>query len=308
MFNIHSLKWDPELLALFDIPESMLPELCPSSGVVADTDADLLGASIPISGIAGDQNAALFGQLCTEPGMVKNTYGTGCAMLLNTGKEPTESRHNLLTTLAWKQTGESVLYALEGDVFIGGAAIQWLRDGLKIIRSASEVGTLAAQVSDSGGVYIVPAFVGLGAPHWDPHARGTIFGLTRGTTDAHICRATLEAIAYQVTDMLLAMEKDVGQSIAELRVDGGAAASDLLLQIQADSLGIPVQRPKVIETTTLGAAYLAGLATGIWPSVADIADQHRIDRVFEPTSSADEREAIRSRWRKAVERAKDWAS
>jgi glycerol kinase len=308
MLNIHSLKWDQELLALFDIPESILPEIRPSSGIIADTDADLLGRAIPISGMAGDQNAGLFGQLCIKPGMAKNTYGTGCATLVNTGGQYMDSRHGLVTTLAWKQTEQAPQYALEGNIFIGGAAIQWLRDGLGIIGSALEADALASQVTDSGGAYFVPAFVGLGAPHWNPYARGALLGLTRGTTRAHICRATLEAIAYQVTDVVVAMQRDTNQAIEELRVDGGVAASDLLLQIQADDLGIPVQRPELCETTALGVAYLAGLAINIWSGIEDIEEQRRVDRVFEPGISADEREARRCGWHKALDRARDWAS
>jgi glycerol kinase len=262
--------------------------------------------AIPIAGIAGDQQAALFGQACLAPGLAKNTYGTGCFMLMNTGDKAVASRNNLLTTVAWKR-GLRLDYALEGSVFIGGAVVQWLRDGLQIIRSAAEVEALAASVPDNGGVYLVPAFAGLGAPHWDAYARGATFGLTRGATRAHIARAALEAIAFQNTDVLQAMERDAGIALTELRVDGGAAANNLLMQFQADILGVPVVRPKVLETTALGAAYLAGLAVGYWQGEDDIGRNWRVDRRFEPAMSADQRESLRAQWTKAVERAKGWA-
>ena len=306
LFNIHSAAWDDALLELFDIPRSMLPEVVHSSGVVGATAKALLGAEVPIAGIAGDQQAALFGQLCLEPGMVKNTYGTGCFMLTQTGDQPVMSQSRLLTTVAWRLAGQPMQYALEGSVFIGGAAIQWLRDGLGIIDSAAEVNALAASVEDSGGVIVVPAFVGLGAPHWDPRARGAMFGLTRGTTAAHIARATLDGIAFQVADVLEAMECDMGGRLANLRVDGGAAASDLLMQMQADIAGIEVQRPCVTETTALGAAYLAGLGVGLWESPAALESRWQPDRVFHVTTEASGRQRRRAEWARAIERAKVW--
>ncbi|MCS6926201.1 MAG: glycerol kinase GlpK [Candidatus Binatia bacterium] len=307
LWNIHTRQWDPELLALFDIPATVLPAICPSSAVVAETAPALFGTAIPIAGIAGDQQAALFGQLCHRPGMVKNTYGTGCFLLMHTGQQAILSRHHLLTTVAWQLGTQPLEYALEGSVFIAGAAIQWLRDGLGIVRSAPQVNELAASVPDAGGVYVVPAFVGLGAPHWDPHARGTIVGLTRGTTAAHLARATLESIAYQVAEVLHAIQADAGVPLVELRVDGGAAASDLLLQFQADILGVPVQRPADVETTALGAAYLAGLAVGLWPHPEAIVPHRRVDKTFLPSLSAADRAILLARWRRAVERAKGWA-
>jgi glycerol kinase len=303
LFNIHTGDWDDELLAVLNIPRGVLPKVVPSSGVVANTEID--GVGIPIAGIAGDQQAALFGQACHSPGMAKNTYGTGCFLLMNTGGEAVASRNNLLTTVAWNIKGP-IQYALEGSVFIGGAVVQWLRDGLGIIKTARDVEALAASVNDSGGVILVPAFAGLGAPHWDPYARGSMFGITRGTTTAHLARAALDAIALQSAEVLDAMQADSGITLTELRVDGGAAANDLLMQIQADLLGVPVVRPKVLETTALGAAYLAGLATGYWSTPDDITANWQVDRRFEPRMSRDQVEAIRSRWTKGVGRAKDW--
>jgi glycerol kinase len=304
LFDIHEGAWDDDLLALFDIPHAMLPEVVDSSGVAGRTDGEHLGAEIPIAGIAGDQQAALFGQLCLEPGMVKNTYGTGCFMLLQTGAQAVSSASNLLTTVAWRLAGQPMQYALEGSVFIGGAAIQWLRDGLGVIDSAPAVNELAQSASDSGGVIMVPAFVGLGAPHWDPHARGTILGITRGTTAAHIARATLEGIAFQVADVLEAMQNDMGRALVGLRVDGGAAGSDLLMQIQSDTLGAEVLRPTGTETTALGAAYLAGLAVGVWADSDALATHWQLDRRFEPTTDPGTRQQRRSLWLRAVECAR----
>jgi glycerol kinase len=304
LFDIHTGAWDDELLALLGIPREVLPQVVASSGVCGHAAID--GVDIPIAGIAGDQQAALFGQACLSPGMAKNTYGTGCFLLLNTGGQAVTSRNNLLTTVAWQRNGVTD-YALEGSVFMGGAVVQWLRDGLKIIRTAAEVEALAASVPDNGGVYLVPAFAGLGAPHWDAYARGAIFGLTRGATGAHIARAALEAIAFQSADVLAAMEKDAGITLTELRVDGGATADDLLLQFQADILGVPVVRSKVRETTALGAAYLAGLAIGFWKSDADIATNWRADRRFEPAMPRERVAALRAGWEKAISRAKSWA-
>ena len=304
LFNIHTGDWDDDLLRLFDVPREMLPSVVASSGVCADTMLD--GSTLPIAGIAGDQQAALFGQACLDRGLAKNTYGTGCFLLLNTGNTAVASHNNLVTTVAWKRDGQ-LTYALEGSVFIGGAVVQWLRDGLQIIRSAAEVEALANSVPDNGGVYIVPAFAGLGAPHWDAYARGSIFGLTRGATKAHLARAALESIAYQSADVLDAMQKDAGITLSELRVDGGATCDDLLMQFQADVLGVPVVRPKVLETTALGAAYLAGLATGFWNSLDDIRANWRVDRRFEPQMPRERAAELRAGWNKAVERAKAWA-
>ncbi len=308
LMNIHTGQWDEELLHLFDIPQSMLPQIKPSSSIIGESDSSFFGKSIPIAGIAGDQQAALFGQMCIRPGMVKNTYGTGCFMLMNTGSQTVESRHNLLTTTAWKIGTQSVEYALEGSVFTGGAAIRWLRDGLKIIRSSSEVNELAITVPDSCGVCVVPAFAGLGAPHWQPNARGTILGLTQGTTVAHIVRATLEGIAFQVADVLRAMEADTEESLCEIRVDGGVASSNILLQIQADILGLCVQRPVITETTALGAAYLAGLAVGVWKDTEQMANQWKIDKTFEPAISEDQRQSMLAQWNRAVKYLKEWAA
>jgi glycerol kinase len=301
---VHTGRWDDDLLALFDIPRAVLPEVVPSSGTCAK--AHLAGVDVPIAGIAGDQQAALFGQACHSPGLAKNTYGTGCFLLLNTGTRAVASANNLLTTVAWLRDG-ALDYALEGSVFIGGAVVQWLRDGLKIVRSAGEIEALAASVPDNGGVYLVPAFAGLGAPHWDAYARGSIFGLTRGATSAHVARAALEAIAFQSADVLAAMEKDAAITLRELRVDGGATANNLLMQFQADLLGVPVVRPKVLETTALGAGYLAGLAVGYWQDASDVAANWQVDRVFEPAMSRDHAGALRQSWNKAVGRAKEWA-
>ena len=307
LFNIRTLAWDDDLLALLRIPRSMMPEVKSSSEVYGQVSADLGLAELPIAGIAGDQQAALFGQLCTQPGLSKNTYGTGCFLLQNTGTAPVPSKHQLITTVAWQIAGRTE-YALEGSVFIGGAIVQWLRDGLGIIARSSDVESLAASVADSGDVFIVPAFAGLGAPHWDPYARGTIVGITRGTTAAHIARAAVESIAYQVGDLLDAVQGDSGIPLAELRVDGGAATNDHLMQFQADLLGVPVARPAVTETTALGAAYLAGLAVGFWSSVEALAQQWRIDRRFEPSLPAGQAAALRDRWRQAVTRSRGWAA
>lgn len=299
LFNIHSLTWDDELLQLFNIPASILPQVKSSSEVYGHTQNILTAHNIPIAGIAGDQQAALFGQLCTQPGMVKNTYGTGCFMLMNTGEKAVRSQNHLLTTIAWKINGVTQ-YALEGSVFIAGAVVQWLRDGLKIIRSSKEVETLAATVKDSDGVYVVPAFAGLGAPYWNQHARGTITGITRGTTGGHIARASLDSIAYQTMDVLKAMEADAGITIKELRVDGGATANNLLMQFQSDVLNAKVVRPIVTETTALGAAYLAGLAVGYWKNVEDIQQQWQMDRTFTPQISEDQRQQLSKGWKRAV--------
>jgi glycerol kinase len=305
LYDIKQGDWDDELLKIFNVPRSMLPEVRSSSEVYGHTSLLGGGAAIPIAGIAGDQQAALFGQVCTKPGMVKNTYGTGCFMLMNTGTKPIASKNNLLTTVAWR-IGNQTEYALEGSIFIAGAAVQWLRDGLEIIRSAPEVEALAASVPDTGGVYVVPAFAGLGAPHWDSYARGTIVGLTRGSTKAHIARATLEGIALQVMDVLKAMEADAGISLKELRVDGGACSNNLLMQMQADLLGVPVVRPKVSETTALGAAYLAGLAVGYWKNIPDISRQWQVDRKFKSVMKPAARKAAAKGWKKALGRAKKW--
>ena len=305
LYNIHTGEWDDELLALLDVPRAMLPEVRSSSEVYGETAEGLLGARIKIAGIAGDQQAATFGQACLERGMAKNTYGTGCFMLMNTAQEAVPSRNKLLTTVAW-QLGAERTYALEGSVFVAGAVVQWLRDGLGIIRSSGEVEALARTVDSSEGVVLVPAFVGLGAPYWDSYARGTLHGLTRGTTKAHIARAALDSIAFQSAELLEAMGQDSGAPLKELRVDGGASNNDLMMQFQADILGVPVVRPKVTETTALGAAYLAGLAVGYWGSTADITAQWQVDRTFEPNMESAEREALMSRWRKAVQRSREW--
>ncbi|MCR6660127.1 MAG: glycerol kinase [Asticcacaulis sp.] len=305
LFNIHTGDWDDDLLAVLDIPRALLPQVRGNSEVYGETAPGLFGARIPIAGMAGDQQAATFGQVCLERGMAKNTYGTGCFMLMNTGAEAMQSRYKLLTTLAWKLDDKRT-YALEGSVFVAGALVQWLRDGLGIIRSSGEIESLAASVPDSGGVALVPAFVGLGAPHWDPYARGTIIGLTRGSTKAHIARAALEAIAFQSAEVLEAMISDSGVGLTELRVDGGASHNNLLMQFQADILGVPVVRPKITETTALGAAYLAGLAVGYWRSTDALRAQWLVDRVFEPVMGTDERQARMVRWRKAVGRSLDW--
>ncbi|TWI63531.1 glycerol kinase [Pseudoduganella lurida] len=307
LFNIHQLRWDDGLLALFGIPPSLLPAVVPSSADVGMTHADLFGAPIAVAGIAGDQQAATFGQACHQPGMVKNTYGTGCFMLMHAGGTPAVSHQRLLSTVGWRlQEASQPCYLLEGSVFMGGATVQWLRDGLGIIRTSGDVEALASSVPDSGGVLLVPAFVGLGAPHWDPYARGTIVGLTRGSTAAHIARAAVEAIAYQSAELLTAMQRDAAQPVLEVRADGGAARNDLLMQFQADLLGVPVLRPAVTETTALGAAYLAGLAVGFWADCQEIAAQWRCARRFEPAMPADRRQALLDRWARAVARAKDW--
>ncbi|MFW0738109.1 glycerol kinase GlpK [Flavobacterium sp. T12S277] len=305
LFNINTLEWDDELLALFDIPRAMLPEVKESSTIYGESSTTLFSSKIPIAGVAGDQQAALFGQLCTNKGMIKNTYGTGCFVLMNTGAKPIRSANNLLTTIAWKINGKTT-YALEGSVFVGGAAVQWLRDGAKMINKSEEIETLAASVPDNGGVYFVPALTGLGAPHWDQYARGAIFGITRGTTSAHIARATLEGIAYQVNDLLKAMEADFGGKGKELKVDGGAATNNLLMQFQADIYGKTVTRPKTLETTALGAAYLAGLAVGYWSGLDDLKEQWSIDRVFSPKMPKQEVNKLVKNWNKAIGRASDW--
>lgn len=306
LFNIHTMQWDDELLELFQVPKSLLPEVKSSSEIYGYVDSRyILGGKVPIAGIAGDQQAALFGQMCTKKGMVKNTYGTGCFLLMNTGEEVVESKNNLLSTVAWK-IGDKITYALEGGVFVGGAAIQWVRDGLRAIRTSDAINSLAATVEDNGGIYFVPCLAGMGAPYWDQYARGTIIGITRGTTDAHIARATLEGIALQVHDIVRAMEKDVGQETQEFRVDGGASASDLLMQIQADVFQFDIIRPKVLETTALGAAYLAGLAVGFWNSTEEISDQWQRDRSFSPEMEKEKLEKILRYWNKAVKAAQQW--
>ncbi|WP_199104335.1 glycerol kinase GlpK [Aquitalea sp. ASV11] len=306
LYNIHTLEWDAELLDILSVPASMLPAVKSSSEVYGHTHAAHLGVEIPIAGVAGDQQAALFGQQCTRPGMVKNTYGTGCFMMMNTGEQPIESTNKLLTTIAWQVDGK-VHYALEGSIFIGGAVVKWLRDGLGIIRHSADVGPLAQEVADSDGVYLVPAFAGLGAPHWNQDARGTIVGATLGTKAAHIARAALDSIAYQTMDVLKAMEADAGMAIAELRVDGGATVNELLMQFQSDILGVDVVRPKITETTALGAAYLAGLAVGYWAGVEDIQGQWQLDRRFRQGMAAEQVDANVRGWVRAVNAAKAWA-
>jgi glycerol kinase len=307
LFNIHTLDWDDEILAELYIPRAMLPEVCPSSQVYGVSEAELLGAGVPIGGAAGDQQAALFGQSCFVPGQAKNTYGTGCFLLLNTGVQAVTSQRGLLTTIAWQlRDKDAVTYALEGSIFIAGAAIQWLRDGLGIIARAAETEALAGEVADTGGVYFVPAFVGLGAPYWDAYARGTIVGLTRGTDRRHLARAVLEAICYQSRDLLEAMSADAGIQLQALRADGGAAANNLLMQLQADLLGVPVQRPAVTETTALGAAYLAGLAVGYWSGLDEIASQWQAEAEFVPSMPPVQRDVLYAGWQRAVERARGW--
>jgi glycerol kinase len=319
LFDIHTLGWSDSLISILDIPEPLLPTVCPTSAAIGVTEAALLGASIPIGALVGDQQAALFGQMCLQPGMAKNTYGTGCFMLMNAGDKPIASQNQLLTTVAWQRSRQSqptlstqgssnneTLYALEGSIFIAGAVVQWLRDGLGVIQRAGDVEALAASVADNGGVVLVPAFAGLGAPHWDGHARGAILGLTRGASKAHLARAALESIALQTADVLDAMQADAALPLAELRVDGGATANNLLMQIQADVLGVSVVRPKVTETTALGAAYLAGLAVGFWPDAQALSSKWQVDRRFEPNASREWRDKLRTNWRKAVERAKAW--
>ena len=304
-FNIHTMQWDDDLLNLFNIPKSMLPEVCSSSEVYGHTQHLLTAADIPISGIAGDQQAALFGQMCIHPGMVKNTYGTGCFMLMNTGTMPVTSHNNLLTTVAWK-IGNDVQYALEGSVFIAGAVVQWLRDGLKLIQTSSDVERLVMQSEDNGGVYMVPAFTGLGAPYWNQHARGLILGLTRGSTDAHIARAAVESIAYQTMDVLKAMEADAGLAIKEVRVDGGATVNNYLMQFQADILNTSVIRPQITETTALGAAYLAGLAVGFWNDIKEVEAYWQKERGFEAGMKEDSRIKHQNNWKKAIRAAQAW--
>lgn len=299
LFNIHTQQWDDELLSILNIPHTILPQVQSSSDVYGYTSEGLLGSRIAIAGIAGDQQAATFGQASLQCGMAKNTYGTGCFLLLNTGKKPIPSNHKLLTTIAWRINGRTD-YALEGSVFIAGAVVQWLRDGLSIIKQSGDVEALANSVPDNGGVYFVPAFVGLGAPYWDSYARGAIAGLTRGSTSAHIARAALESIAYQTADVIDAMRQDSGLDLSELRVDGGASRNNLLMQFQADILGVPVIRPKITETTALGAAYLAGLAVGYWQSQEEIVQQWQIEKQFEPTMSADQRQTLRESWHQAI--------
>jgi glycerol kinase len=306
LFNIHTLQWDDELLGLFGVPRSVLPQVVSSSGVLGTTLPELLGAPVKVAGLAGDQQAALFGQACLQPGMAKNTYGTGCFLLMNTGERAIASAHRLLTTVAWQREGGAVQYGLEGSVFMGGAVVQWLRDGLQIIQSADEVEALAASVPDTGDVFLVPAFAGLGAPHWDGYARAALLGMTRGTGRAHIARAALEGMALQSADVLAAMQADSGVALKALRVDGGASRNNLLLQMQADLCGVPVERPCVTETTALGAAYLAGLATGYWRDETDVAAHWQVDRIFEPGMSADQRQARLHRWSEAVARSRGW--
>ena len=306
LFNLHTLEWDDELLKALNIPRAMLPQVRASSEIYGETDPMLFGKVIPIAGIAGDQQAATFGQACFEPGSAKNTYGTGCFLLMNSGTKPIASKHGLLTTVGWK-IGDEVVYCLEGSVFVAGAVVQWLRDGLKLVKSASEIEALAASVPDTEGVYIVPAFVGLGAPHWDPDARGTIVGITRGTTQAHFARAALESMAYQTRDVLDAMQQDSGLNLASLKVDGGATANNLMMQFQADLLGVTVQRPKCQETTALGAAYLAGLAVGFWKDRDDIRRNWALDREFKPTADRAPFDEKHARWNAAVQRSLGWA-
>lgn len=305
IYNINTCQWDTELLEILNIPASVLPEVRSSSEVYAEISTNMALAGTPIAGIVGDQQAATMGQICLTPGMAKCTYGTGCFLLMNTGGEVPISKNNLLGTIAWDRANK-VDYAIEGSVFVGGAIVQWLRDGLKIIRDSSEIEALAKSVDDNGGVYLVPALAGLGAPHWDPYARGTIVGITRGTTSAHIARAALEGIAFEVSDLVRVMEKDTGNKLKELRVDGGAAANDLLMQFQADILGTPVIRPKILETTALGAAYMAGLAVGYWKSIDDIAANWQVDRRFEPQMEESQRADLLERWNEAVGRSKNW--
>jgi glycerol kinase len=305
MFNIRTLEWDDELLRALGVPRKMLPEVRSSSEVYGETVPDLFGGAVRIAGVAGDQQAATFGQACFEPGSAKNTYGTGCFMLLNTGREPVPSQNGLLTTVGWKLGGE-VTYCLEGSVFIAGAVVQWLRDGLKAIATSAQVEAVSATVPDSGGVYLVPAFVGLGAPYWDPYARGVIVGLERSTGIGHVARAAVESMAYQSRDVLDAMQRDAGIKLAQLKVDGGAAANNELLQFQADLLGVPVRRPVVAETTALGAAYLAGLAVGYWKDTADVTRNWALEREFRPALPAERRDALYAGWQKAVKRALDW--
>ncbi|CAG0991698.1 partial glycerol kinase, partial [Gammaproteobacteria bacterium] len=306
LYNIHTGDWDDDILARLRIPRALLPKVLPSSGVFGETDAALFGSPITIAGVAGDQQAATFGQVCTSPGMAKNTYGTGCFLLMNTGSQAVASQNQMLTTIAWKLGNQPTQYALEGSVFVAGAAVQWLRDGLGIIETTGESETLARSIPGTDGVYFVPAFVGLGAPYWDAYARGTILGLTRGSTRAHVARAALESVAFQSRDVVEAMQSDSGIALRTLRVDGGMTRNDFLMQFQADILGVPVQRPAITETTALGAAYLAGLAVGYWDSPETLAAQWSIDRTFEPAMSADQRESLYHDWKRAVEHSKAW--
>ena len=305
LFNIHTLQWDEDLLALFDIPHAMLPEVKSSSEIYGHTAPRFTNRPIAIAGIAGDQQAALFGQLCLDKGMLKNTYGTGCFLLMNTGDKPVDSQHNLLATVAWK-IGRETTYALEGGVFVGGAAIQWLRDGAQLIREADEINTLAASVADNGGVYFVPALSGMGAPYWDQYARGSFFGITRGTSNGHLARAVLEGIAFQVYDIVKAMEADAGQATAQLRVDGGASQSDYLMQVQSDLFAFDIVRPRITETTALGAAYLAGLAVGFWQSTDELRAQWQADKVFSPQLPPERVQKMLHYWHKAVKAAQHW--
>ena len=305
LFNIHTLQWDEDLLALFDIPRAMLPEVKSSSEIYGHTAPRFTNRPIAIAGIAGDQQAALFGQLCLDKGMLKNTYGTGCFLLMNTGSKPVDSQHNLLATVAW-QIGGKTTYALEGGVFVGGAAIQWLRDGARLIREADEINTLAASVADNGGVYFVPALSGMGAPYWDQYARGSFFGITRGTSNGHLARAVLEGIAFQVYDIVKAMEADAGQATAQLRVDGGASQSDYLMQVQSDLFAFDIVRPRITETTALGAAYLAGLAVGFWQSTDELRAQWQADKVFSPQLPPERVQKMLHYWHKAVQAAQHW--
>jgi len=306
LFNIHSLDWDDELLKILNIPRAMLPEVRASSEIYGETDPSHFGKAIPIAGIAGDQQAATFGQACFQPGQAKNTYGTGCFVLMNTGDRPVESQNGLLSTIGWK-IGDEVTYCLEGAIFVAGAVVQWLRDGLQFFDDAAEIESLAAEVETTDGVYLVPAFVGLGTPYWNAGARGTLVGITRGTTRAHIARAALESIAFQTQDVLAVMEQDAGRSLDVLRVDGGVTANSLLMQFQADLLNVPVQRPVVGETTALGAAYLAGLATGVWDSQTDVASNWQLKAEFTPAGDRSEMQRRHTDWKRAVERSLDWA-
>ncbi len=306
LFNIHTLQWDDELLSLFDIPKSILPQVKSSSEIYGYTENILSAKNIPVAGIAGDQQAALFGQMCTQPGMVKNTYGTGCFMLMNTGEQPVISKNNLLTTIAW-QINKTTFYALEGSVFIAGAVVQWLRDGLQVIQNAADVEKLAKNVATSEGVFLVPAFAGLGAPYWNQHARGTMVGITRGTTAAHIARAALESIAYQTMDVINAMQADANIEVKELRVDGGATINNLLMQFQSDVLNTKVIRPKITETTALGAAYLAGLAVGYWKNMDEISAQWQAEKTFEPQMQSSQKNALIKNWERAVRTAQFWS-
>lgn len=305
LFNIHTGKWDEELLKILDIPANILPEIVPSSGEIGEASSGLFGDRIPITGIAGDQQAATFGNMCIKPGMVKNTYGTGCFLLKNTGESALESKNNLLTTTGWQINGKRN-YCLEGSVFIGGAVVQWIRDGMKFIEESSEIETLATSVADNGGVYMVPAFAGLGAPHWDQYARGLVIGITRGTTQAHMARAALESIAFQVSDVVNAMRSDSGIDLSALRVDGGACKNNFLMQFQADILNTIVERPTCLELTALGAAYLAGLAVGFWNSIEELEQVWQVERIFEPKMANSERQELLSNWQEAVKRAQGW--